>query len=255
MRLGAVSLVTLALGLAGCAPRLGDFGRPLDKDGARFGNSYVGNAFAADRHEPVSSFKFTDDEIELRDRAWRFLMPETERVVFDRMLADWRIKRYLPPETPFEKKAYYRALDGRYAVSPASRYATLGADIEADLELIAPFRAIAARVMQGDRVRLGMLASLADAEPIEGCDADNRVAENILLMDWVYRSWLQRHRDYKYALERLVLATPQHQAIPAERLLRQLEAEIASIDPGDITLERTRVLKGGSSYPGRVVVK
>jgi hypothetical protein len=241
--------------LAGCAPRVGDLGRPLDKEGARFGNEIVGTIFAAGRGEPASFFKFTDDEIELRDRAWRFLMPENERFFFDRIIADWKVKRRAPIVVPDDKTAYYRDLDWRHTVSPASRYATLGQDIESDLLLIAPFRATAQRVEEGDRVRLGMLASLSDAEVEESRSVDDRIAENIMLMDWVYRSWAQRARDYRYALERLVIATPQHQAIPAERLLRQLEAEIASIDPGDIALERNRVLKGGSSLPKRSVVK
>jgi hypothetical protein len=230
--------------LAGCAPRIGDLGRPQDVERARFGNDIVGSFVAAGRNEPVSWFKFTDDEKELRDRAWRFLMPETDRNVFDRLLADWRIRRITPPETPLEKKASYWMLDGQSRVSPASRYAALGAEVEADLLLIAPFRESARRVMAADRARLGMMQNLADLEVPEKNDAEARIAENHLLTDWVYRSWLQRRRDYQYALERLVLATPQHQAIPVERLLRQLDAEIAMIEPGDVTLDRAKVLKG-----------
>ncbi len=255
MRIRTVFFLSIGLALAGCAPRIGDFGRPADKEGARYGNDFLGNGAAEDRHEPVSSFKFTDDEIELRDRAWHFLMPENDRFFFDRFVADWKIKRRLPPWVSSDKTAYYRNLDGRSAVSPASRYATLGADIEADLLLIAPFREISARVMEGDRVRFGMLAAIRDIEERETCDVNDRVSENILLMGWVYRSWLQRVRDYRYALQRLVISTPQHQAIPAERLLRQLEAEIAAIDPADITADHNRVLKGGSSYPTRAVTK
>jgi hypothetical protein len=251
----AISMLFTGLLLTGCAPRVGDFGRPVDVEGARFGNNYVGNLMAEGRKEPRSDFKFTDDEIELRDRAWRFLTPETDRLFFYRLIADWQIKRFLPPEAFFDKSHYYRKLDWRKTISPASRYATLADDIEADLLLIAPLRAIARRVKEADRVRIGMLASLTDADESEAKNVDGRVAENILLMDWVYRSWVQRHRDYKFALERLVISTPQHQAIPVERLLRALEAEIASIDAADITEERNRVLKGGSSYPGHKVIK
>ncbi len=129
-------------------------------------------------------------------------MPETERNAFDRMVADWRIMRYLPPDTALEKKAYYWTLDDQARNSPASRYQTLAADIEADLLLVQPFRVTAKRVQDADRVRLGMLYALSDAEPEEAANVDARIAENILLMDWVHRSWHQRHRDYKYALER-----------------------------------------------------
>jgi hypothetical protein len=248
-------LAAALLALAGCAPRTGDFGRPLEADRARTGNDFVGNFLAAGRNEPVSSYKFTDDEIELRDRAWRFLMPETERWAFDRLLADWRVRRILPPEPPTDKTATYWMLDGQSRVSPASRYAALAADVEADLLLIAPFRLTAGRVKAADRARLGMLLGLTDVEPSETSNVDGRIGENILLMDWVYRSWLQRRRDYQYALERLVLATPQHQAIPVERLLRQLDAEIAAIDPGDLTLDYGKVVKGGSSLPAGSVIK
>ncbi len=52
-----------------------------------------------------------------------------------------------------------------------------------------------------------------------------------------------------------MIATPMHQAIPAERLLRQFEAELSLINPADIAAERDRVLKGGTSYPSSNVIK
>jgi hypothetical protein len=248
-------IILSALLLAGCAPRVGDFGRPLDKEGARFGNSYLGNMIAAGREEPYSTFKFTDDEVELRDRAWRFLMPENDRNFFFRFVADMRVKRALIPVPHDDKTHYYRTLDWVKPYSPAPRYQTLTDDIAADLLLIDPFLAVAQKVMAADRVRVGALASLTDAEPEETANVDGRVAENIALLDWVYRSWVQRHLDYKYALERLVIATPQHHAIPAERMLRAFEAKINAINPGDLTEERKRILKGGSSLPNRRVIK
>ncbi len=56
-RFPLLAFLGASLLISGCAPRLGDFGRPVDKEGARFGNSFVGNAYASGRGErcPISN--------------------------------------------------------------------------------------------------------------------------------------------------------------------------------------------------------
>src|SRR4051812_43878224 len=77
----------LAAALSACA-ETGDFGRPK----ASVWNDVVlpvtGSISAQARGEAVSSYPFTDDEDELRRRAWRFIAPAHERSWFERILAD-----------------------------------------------------------------------------------------------------------------------------------------------------------------------
>lgn len=250
-------LASALLAVGACAPRLGDFGRPVDREGARFGNDIVGSTLASGlRNEPVSYLPFTDDEMEMRDRAWRFLMPDEERFVFDRMMADLSIRRYLPPSRFEDDTAYWRDLSLlREHRSVASLYGKLASDIEADLLLISPFMATAARVFEADAVRHGVMLRIIDAKPEEVAAATGRIGENLLLLDAVRAAIGGRARGYRHALERLTLAAPQHQAVPAERLLRALEAEAARIDD-----RRFEDLKDGvdltrSSLPKHLVTK
>ncbi len=90
------SAVGLAIGvLASCAQQ-GDFGRP--KAGAW--NSLIdatGTLAAGERHAPASASPLTDDEQDLRNRSWRFLMPAMTRDAFLDILANLTRARVLPP--------------------------------------------------------------------------------------------------------------------------------------------------------------
>jgi hypothetical protein len=241
--------------LAGCAPRTGDFGRPTDRDDARWGVSTTGSVTAEWRGELATRIHYTNDELELRDRAWRFLMPEQERGYFDRMLAGYRITRHLPSWPESDHTAYYRTLDASERASASSRYLRLAQDIEADLLLIEPYRRCSARVIKADRVRIAMLSRLEDLEDQESKDADARIAENTTVMQLTVHAWRDRTRAYRHALERLVITTPQHEAVPAERLLRQLEAQIGAIDPMLVDELKGYIKGQPSSLPKAGVVK
>ena len=102
----------------------------------------TGSIAARSRGEPVSAFPFTDAEDELRDRAWRFLMPAKERSAFDTMLANLVRTRILPAsDRPFDPAGYHDALLGEPFRSPASRFRRIGEDAEADARLIGRFSA------------------------------------------------------------------------------------------------------------------
>jgi hypothetical protein len=254
MRLKHLFLLAPLL-LAACAPRMGDLGRPVDRDDARWGVSVTGSFTAEGRSELATRIHYTNDELELRDRAWRFLMPEQERNYFDRMLSGYRITRHLPPWPVHDHTAYFRTLDESLRLSASSRYLRLAEDIEADLLLIDPYRRCSARVIKADRVRIAMLSRLQDLEEQEAKDADARIAENTSVMQLTVQAWRDRTRSYRYALERLVITTPQHEAVPAERLLRQLEAQVGQIDPMLDADLKDYISKQPSSLPKGGVVK
>ena len=187
--------------------------------------AFTGDVVAARRGEPVSAFPFTDDEGELRHRAWRFLVPAHERAWFDRALAELAAKRVLPPGTGLgDPAAYLVGLERQDGISPASRYRRLGEDAAADAILLPPLVDTARRVAIADGVRMKTLAYTGDALPPEIADAEARVAENRCLLAWVRSGLEDRIAAYDFALRRLVIATPQADAVPAEHSLATLRA-------------------------------
>jgi hypothetical protein len=213
------------LSLAGCV-QTGDLGRPrrsLWNDGIL---PAAGAAAAQLRNEPVSRYVLTDDENELRDRAWRFLMPAHERSWFERTVADLVRTRVLPPHLrPADRTAYHRALMSDIFRSPTSRYRRLGEDVHADLMLVAPFATRASRVLAADRVRLRSLSYVRSLDEEQIHHALARVAENRCLIAWVREESLGRVVSYRYALEHLLIEAPHGEAVAAERLLAHLESQ------------------------------
>jgi hypothetical protein len=218
------------LALAGCT-ETGDFGRPKRSVWNDVVLPATGSLAARARGEPVSRYVYTDDENELRDRAWRFIMPAHERSWFERTVADLVRTRVLPVDLyPGDRTAYHDALTGESFRSPASRYRQLSEDAFADLKLIAPFAARASRVMAADRVRLGSLSYVRNVDEEQIDQAIARVAENRCLVAWVRYETYGRLVAYRYALEHLVIEAPQGDAVGAERTLASLEAQRRVLD-------------------------
>ena len=211
--------------LAGCVER-GDFGRVKSNSAWNDLLGATGSVVAAGRGEPVSVFDYTDDERELRNRAWRFLVPAHEYAWFERAVADLAAKRILPAEARGGDPAiYFNALLSDGAISPASRYRRVSEDAAADARLLPKVTEVAARVFTADSVRLKALGYARTVSPADIANAEARVAENRCLLSWVAFGLETRIAEYRHALEHLVIETPQAQAVPAERSLAFLEAQ------------------------------
>ena len=216
--------------LTGCT-ETGDFGRPKQSLWNDVVLPAAGTLAAHARGEPVSRYVYTDDEEELRDRAWRFLMPAHERSWFESIIADLARTRVLPVDLhPADRTAYHGALMGESFRSPASRYRRISEDAIADLKLLGSFAALAARVMAADRVRLRSLAYVRELDEDQVRHAIARVAENRCLIAWVRHATLARIGSYRYALEHVLIEAPQVEAIATERSLAKLEGHRASLD-------------------------
>ena len=175
----------MSLALAACV-ETGDFGRPKRSLWNDVILPATGSLAATGRGEPVSRYVHTDDENELRDRAWRFIMPAHERSWFEGIIANLVRTRVLPIELrPNDRTTYHRALMGGSFRSPASRYRRVAEDAVADLKLIAPFAGVATRVIAADRVRLRSLAHVRELDQAQIHHAVARVAENRCVIAWV----------------------------------------------------------------------
>ena len=217
-RVPAVAILACALA-GGCAQR-GDFGRPQ----ATIASELVAPLQGRTR----SAAPFTDDEEEMRDRAWRFLMPAKERWFFDDELALLANADLL--DHPLEAAHQYKdALLDEAFVSIASRYARLAVDAAADHALIGPFAGIAAKVEATDRVRLRTIDHVATLDVADVVSARRRVRENRRLAITVCLRLRQRLITYRVALEHITIVAPQREAIAAERALIALERAAAPL--------------------------
>lgn len=226
----------LALAAAsGCVER-GDFGRVKPSVWNEI-VSQTGAVAAASRGEPVSPNPLTDDEQELRGRAWRFLVPARDRPWFDRALAELVATRVVPADAiEPDGSAYHRGLRMEGGRSPASMYRRLSEDAAADARLVGPFARTAIRVLAADRIRLAALARVAQLSEADVYAARARVAFNRCLIAWVTSASAFRLAAYRYALEHLVIEAPQRDAVPTERALALLAAERTRLDALGVTL-------------------
>lgn len=191
----------------------------------------TGTISAFVRDEPLAPFAYTDDEGELRDRAWRFLMPGEARSAFDRLLANLARARVLPASwRPSDPANYFDALADGPARSPVSRFRRLSEDMVADGRLIPAFAALASRVVAADGLRLRSLPYVEGLEPDEVRQAAMRVAENRCLIAWVRHESGARARAYRHALQHLFVETPVAEAVAAERSLGFLDARRGALD-------------------------
>ncbi|MCZ8044045.1 MAG: hypothetical protein O9330_16370 [Beijerinckiaceae bacterium] len=215
--------LSLLLATGACT---GDLGRPRQDIFSQVLAPQAGFWSATARGEAASHFRFTDDEEQLRDRAWRFVMPSHEKSIFQRRVSDLAHARILPAQMQSSAKSdYFNALTGGSFASQASRYARLAEDANADRLLIGPFRANAMRVVAADRVRMRTAESSPEVAPSQIDPAQARVVENEGLILWVCERVGFRIESYRYALANLVVEMPSREAIRAERAIMALEAE------------------------------
>jgi hypothetical protein len=185
------------------------------------------------RGEPTSLYPFTDDEIEMRDRAWRFLMPSHDKANLQQAIAELAYTRILPPIPHSGRNHYHLLLMAEDYRSVASRYAKLGQDVEADRLLLLPFSQAAAKVCAADRVRALALNDVKELSHRQREQGVARIAENRMLVDWVRRDMRDKAAAYRYALEHVSIEAPMREAIRSEQALVALESAQQTLDYWD----------------------
>jgi hypothetical protein len=222
-----LGLALLCAGLAGCAADVGDLGRPRPSVWHSEIYPAAGAQFAWLRGEPVSGFHLTDDETELRDRSWRYIMPAHEQSWFAKHVQELARTRIIPVAwQTSEPDRYGVALVSERFRSEHSRYRRLSEDALADAALIAPYCRIARQVAAADKVRLKTASASPAVEPATTAQAEARVAENDGMIAWVRERMMYRLQTYRHALDNLVVQMPSREAIMAERAVLALEREL-----------------------------
>ncbi|MGG6495645.1 UNVERIFIED_CONTAM: hypothetical protein NY603_22245, partial [Bacteroidetes bacterium 56_B9] len=88
------------------------------------------------------------------------------------------------------------------------------------------------------------LGYITDLSPRERADAQARMKENALIVQWVGECLRQRVASYHWALERLVVQGPDDKAAEADRLINDLSERIAA------AMQRTPVVSSVLTVKG-----
>ena len=213
--------------LGGCTS-IGDFGRlqqPLVNDDI---HAWVGQEAAAHAGGPVSVNNLTDDERTLRDLAFALIEPSYDRQRWDAVVLEYGQNRVFRHSLwVFDPAAYYAHLVGPFHRSSSARYNQLIDDMRNDIVRIDPFFTVARRVVDIDQRREKSMQLISTLSPPERISASARVGENSLTIAWVHHSLTERCAAYRYALEHLTVAEPMPVAAEAERILNELQQQIA----------------------------
>lgn len=216
--------------VSACTATTGDLGRPRPTVWSQLIAPEAGFWSATFRGEETSYFRLTDDEEQMRDRAWRFVMPASPNSVFQGEVSNLAHSRILPVTAQStDVSDYFRGLTGISFASQVSRYNRLAEDANADRLLISPFRANAGRVVNMDRARMRTAEASPDVPVDKQAPAYARVVENEGLVFWVCERVDFRIRSYRYALANLVVEMPSREAVKAERAIMALELESRSL--------------------------
>lgn len=229
------------------ARELGDFGRV--KPG--FVNEdllpAVERGLKRARGQAVSGFNWTDQEIEMHDRVWRFLVAPRA--------SGWTFEEFRPANSREPVDRYYKWLkDARYASSRV-RYSTLAADMADDLgTLEGVFRSICS-VREVDRQRGVATDGIEALEAKVLEDQQARKAENELHIARFVAALGDRYEAYDYALNHLLAETPHEEAMLADARLSDLATWTDRADGDDFCGTGRTGRAEGSAVPGRQLMR
>ncbi|HEX7790391.1 MAG TPA: hypothetical protein VF467_07690 [Afipia sp.] len=200
-----------------------DFGRTRATFYHEDMHSWVGREATESLGNRASDFQLTDLERDLRDLAYYFIEPPHShpawKAVFgdyDRIPAPWRKK------VVFDQTAYGRRMIDEPHRSQSAAYGGLIEDVRNDGVMLDQFIPVAIKVNDLDIRRSKALRMVSDLSSREYGDAQARMCENVLVVEWVQQAVHQRSASYRWALERLVVQAPDMMAADADRLITQL---------------------------------
>jgi hypothetical protein len=222
LRVRPILLLTAVTLMAGGCVLNGDFDRIRPELTGDNMHDWVGRDAVAGIGGPPSEFRTTDDERELRDRAYALIEPPYNRNRWDSVWREYGMGRRPIREEVFDRTAYLARLHHVYRRSEASAYSQIVTDARNDVERLEPFYRIVARVSDMDQRRAQSLAHVTALTDRERANALARNAENRAIVVWVCTSLKERVSSYRYALERLVVAVPSQGAVEADRAIALL---------------------------------
>ena len=250
----AVTLAAAILALAGCTRPVGDFGRAAPSVLHDAIMPAAGAARAGAAGEPVSGFNLTDQESEMHNRVWRFLIaPHAHDWFYDTAVELQRTRLSGATDTSFSPDRYYNHLRSTRYASSRVRYQTVANDIWIDISTApATFAAICA-VIEVDRQRAIAVANVASAGTGAEAQVAARRAENEAHIAWFTRALRYRYQSYSMALDRLLVETPHEEARLVAERLSELEIYVRRAEAGDFC--GAAAPQGSGTVPSRFEIE
>lgn len=205
-----------------------DFGRTRQTFYHQDMHSWVGEEATKSLDGAPSQFALTDNERALRDMAYYFIEPPHSRPAWHGVFGDYQqIPAPWRQRLRFDRTAYGRKMIDEPHRSQASSYGGLIEDVRNDFTMLDQFVPLAIKVNDLDIKRNRALELIGDLSPRERGDAQARMRENVLVVQWAQQALEQRVSSYRWALERLVIMAPDAMAADADRLINELAARAA----------------------------
>lgn len=204
------------------AQTLGDFGRP---------------AYPYDASPPPKAagahFNLTDEESEMHNRIWRFLMAPHAAGWFDFQRLEVARAGYRRGRKAGDIGTYYRHVQRRDFRSSRVRYGFVADDARADLDTLpTTFEAICV-VREVDRRRRVALEGIAGADAPVARQVLVRHQQNEHAMAVFSAALSFRYESYALALDQLLIETPHEEAMPLDGLLSDLATWVEAAERGD----------------------
>lgn len=252
--IGAVALIALCSVPSACARPLGDFGRAQDSVLHDEVLPVIGKGRSLFSKEPVSSFNLTDQETEMHDRVWRFLVsPHSYDWFYDIVVELERTRISSTQVHNFKPDRYYGYLSSERFASSRTRFRSIADSAKSDVDTSPTTFVAICRVIEVDRQR-----SVA-SDGLGGMSAGEvraRHAENEMWIDWFVSSLRYRYDSYSYALDHLLVETPHEEAVEVDGRLSQLAMWVDRAEAGDFCNSGGITLSAGGNgaIPSRILM-
>ena len=179
----------------------------------------------------VPALRTSDEEVEMNDRIVRFTVAPQSHGIFAQVTpTQIRTGLLTGQGAPVSAAPYYGWLHGAEFASSTARYATLADDVAADLGTIPDTFTAICKVEEIDRERALALSGTAAGTPPLHSDVGYRHHENDQRIGWFIYSLRYRSDSYGYALDHLLVETPDTRATEVQKLLHQLEVHVVAAE-------------------------
>jgi hypothetical protein len=229
--------LTALVALSACARPVGDFNRAAPSFTNDVAMPTIGDMRADAGGEQVSHFNKTDEEDEMHNRVWRFLIaPHAKDWFFDVGVELKRTRIGTASDTRWAHDRYYKWIKKTEYQSSRVRYATMTLNIETDIATVPDTMLSICRVIEIDRQRATALSGLTDLDQSVAIDVAARKTENDDNIDWFVRALNYRYDSYSYALDHLLVETPHQEARTVDLRLKDLSVYVSKANVGDFCL-------------------
>ena len=248
----------MLLSSAACAARpIGDFGRAEPDPIHDQVLPAIGTGRAILSKEPVSAFNLSDEEREMRDRIWHYLVAPHAFDWFQASVVELQRTRIMPVSSKslLPLNRYYLWLHGEHYASSRTRYGRIGDDVTVDVELMTDVFTSICAVLEQDRQRGVAANGIPDLDDATRGNAAARQFENQTQIGWFVAAVQNRYDSYNYALDHLLVETPHEEAVGVNGALSDLAIYVEAAQRGDFC--SGLVLRpgkgGGVALPSRLL--